>query len=195
MADEIGGGEVDENGMVVVRPKMEVSAQVVDTLQRGTYAKKVKKEKVKYPGGIEDDSLMLFMDLMKDIADIPAVAARKEDFFDRIGPPSCFLCYDYPYPNANMSRLRRHFAQCHMNHSVNFPNATVVICKLNCDGLNCGHYHCPKANCPIYLFKKDRLVAHYLKHFEDVKEKDKNTKTLDHRRKKKKLKFPPPSKV
>ena len=172
-----------------MEPKVELTAQVVDNLN----SKNMNKRKFSLIN--EDESLNTFMDLMQDTSGKLSVGLRKEDFIRKLKTPHCYLCPKFRYNQIHLSRLKRHFAQCHLNHSVKFPNATVLLCKLDCNVVNQGHYHCPKADCDLFFFKKERLVVHYLKHFEDLKQKTINDKFVDHKKKRHKPSIPPPKKM
>jgi len=152
----------------------------------------VKRKKSSKYSCTGDDSLVNFIDLLEGKSNKLSVAKRKEDLFAKLKPPKCFLCADFNFHNVNRQKLLKHFIQCHMNHAVKFPHVTSVICKLNCDGYNQGHYHCPKPNCEVYLYKKERLVAHHLKHYEA---QDRDKKTVAIPKKKPSKVFPPPMKV
>ena len=185
---EVCNTELSE-AITSVEQKVEVTAQVVGSLN----VKKTKKRK--FPSINEDDDQKSPSNIIHDTTTTkPSVSRHKEDFLKKLNPPHCYLCpLSSKCSLIPRYRVKRHFNQCHLNHSVEFPNAVVLLCKLDCNAMHRGHYHCPIIGCVSTFHKKKSLVAHYEKHSNELKQS--NEESIESMQKRHKLSIPPPKKM
>jgi len=132
-------------------------------------------------------------------SDKPSIALNDDELVAHIQMPYCYLCSDWkPYSN---SRLKRHFLQLHLGHSVRFNGCVVALCKRDCKGVDYAHFHCPHSTCQTFVRSKQRLLLHYKNHFTfDMKENemhivDSKPITYTKSGKRKELDLPPPKKT
>ena len=74
---------------------------------------------------------------------------------NEIGQYKCLLCLNCV--SESQYYAQRHFAHAHFNHSVNYRDRTIFMCKKGC--LKKGHYHCP-CGCQKAYEKKGDFIKH-----------------------------------
>lgn len=91
-----------------------------------------------------------------------STAYADSQLIDLVDEECCPLCNR---TDLKAKPLHRHFIQCHVNHKVDLGLFSSYLCKLACgdNTSSQGHYHCP--NCNFTVRHKNRLEAHFGKHF------------------------------